>query len=223
MTAPSIALVDDHALVVQSLSAAFAQAGIECKAISPRAGEELIAEVVEAQPTLALLDLDLGPFGSSTPLIAPLTAADIRVVVLTGETDHIRLAEALEAGAIRIVPKSAAFSDLVDTIREVTVDPAIRRGPQAAALLTELAAHRKQESAARAPFDDLTARERETLTELAQGRTVHDIAMQWVVAETTVRSHVRSILTKLGVQSQLQAVVKAVHHGWIDPEPGAGQ
>lgn len=216
-------LVDDHALVVHTLTAALRAAGVECTAVAPRPMGPLLAALVEAEPSVVLLDLDLGPFGDSTALIAPLTRANIRVVLLTAETDRIRLAEAIEQGAVRIVPKTTQFADLVGTIRRVTLSDGIRRDPHAAELLAALAAHRAQELAARQPFDRLTVREKETLTALASGWTVHDIAARWVVADTTVRSHVRAILSKLGVQSQLQAVVRAVHHGWISPAMDDGR
>lgn len=220
MTRGPIVLVDDHALVVHTLTAALGGAGVTCTALAPRPTGQLLAALIDAEPVAVLLDLDLGPFGDSTPLITPLTAAGIRVVLLTAETDRIRLARGIELGAVRIVPKTTQFAELVATIRRVTLGGEIRRDPQASELLAELSAHRHHADAIRAPFDRLTDREKETLAALAQGLTVGQIAARWVVAETTVRSHVRSILAKLGVQSQLQAVVRAVHRGWVFPDDG---
>jgi DNA-binding NarL/FixJ family response regulator len=218
MNGRRVVLVDDHALVVETLAAALADAGVTCTAVAPRPAGQLLAALISEEPSLVLLDLDLGPFGDSIPLIAPLTESDIRVVVLTAQTDRTRLGEAVEQGAIRIVPKTAQFAKLVATIRETTLADGVRRDPEAQALLLDLAAYRARAAAMRAPFDALTDREKQTLVELAQGRTVQQIASRWVVAETTVRSHVRAILTKLDARSQLQAVVHAVHAGWIDPE-----
>lgn len=223
MSQTTIALVDDHPLVSYSIVTALGAVGVTCIPIPPGPLDVMRAAILDAEPALVLLDLDLGPFGASLPLIEPLTAAGIRVMMLTAETDRVRLAEALERGASRIVPKSADFTDLIDTIRAAAVEPGPRRDPLTDQLLTELYDHRRKQADGRAPFESLTAREKEVLASLANGGTVHSIAHAWVVSETTIRSHVRAILLKLDVQSQLQAVVKAVRNGWISPEePRAG-
>jgi DNA-binding NarL/FixJ family response regulator len=217
----TIALVDDHPLVSYSIVTALRALGITCVPISPGPLDEMRSAVLDAEPTLVLLDLDLGPFGASLPLIEPLTAADIRVMILTAATDRVRLAEALERGATRIVLKSADFTDLIETIR-LAVESDLRSDPLTDQLLAELYDHRRKQADVRAPFENLTAREKEVLAALATGDSVHSIARAWVVSETTIRSHVRAILLKLNVQSQLQAVVKAVRHGWISPEEPVG-
>jgi DNA-binding NarL/FixJ family response regulator len=216
----TIALVDDHPLVSYSIVTALRALGITCVPIQPGSLDDMRAAIFEAEPTLVLLDLDLGPFGASLSLIEPLTAADIRVMMLTAETDRVRLAEALERGASRIVLKSADFTALIETIR-LAVESDLRSDPLTDQLLAELYDHRRKQADARAPFENLTAREKEVLAALATGDSVHAIARAWVVSETTIRSHVRAILLKLNVQSQLQAVVKAVRHGWISPEEPA--
>lgn len=213
-----VTLVDDHPLVAYSIVTALAREGVACVPVNPAPLPDLVEAIKATQPTAVLLDLDLGPFGDSLPLIAPLTAADIRVLMLTASTDRVRLAETVEAEAIGVVQKSAAFPELIATIRAAVLEPRVLSGAGSTALLQELAAHRQQVASMRAPFDALTPREQETLAELADGATVSEIAGRWVVSETTVRSHVRAILMKLDVQSQLQAVVMAVRHGWIDPD-----
>lgn len=212
---PHIALVDDHALIVETLTRALLRVGIRCTPVTPKPREELLAALLKIQPTVALLDLDLGVHGDSTSLITTLTEAGIRVVVLTGQTDRRRLGTAFRRGAVRIVPKSSGFDNLVETIRTVTVTNAIRPDPSAAELLKELAVEQARAASERNAFDQLTDREKEVLTALAHGLTVRDIANRWYVAETTVRSHVRAVLQKLDSRSQLQAVVRAVQHGWI--------
>lgn len=216
MTRPTVALVDDHPLVAYSIVTALAATGVTCLPIVPGPFASMRDEILAAAPGLALLDLDLGPFGDSLPLIEPLMAADIRVMMLTAETDRLRLAQALDRGALRIVPKSADFASLIESIRVATLEPPGRRDPLTVQLLAELADHRRKGAEKYAEFDTLTAREQEVLAALTTGSTVHEIAHAWVVSETTVRSHVRAILLKLDVQSQLQAVVKAIRSGWAD-------
>lgn len=218
--APRVVLVDDHALVAEMLCSALERTGLRCSVVTPRAAARLLDDLIELAPDLVLLDLDLGAFGDSTPLIAPLTDSGIRVVVLTGQSDRIRLGAAISQGAVRVVTKSAAFAELVVTIRAVAVSRAIAPDVHSQALLRAYSTHEAQGAASRQAFEQLTERERETLAQLADGKTVHEIATDWVVAETTVRSHVRGVLAKLGARSQLQAVVLAVQNGWIAAEPG---
>lgn len=218
---PTVALVDDHELVAQVLQSALFNVGVACSTVAPQPVEPLLESLLQAAPDLVLLDLDLGDVGSSLPLIAPLADADIKVLILTGSADRIRQAEALEQGAIGVVTKSADFAALVAAVRDAAVHSGVRTDPRARALLGELAAHRARLAADRAPYDRLTDREKETLTALARGHAVQQIAAAWTVSETTVRSHVRAILHKLDARSQLQAVVRAVHAGWIDPDDAA--
>ncbi len=217
-----IALVDDHPLVSYSIVTALGAVDIKCVPIEPGPAASVRQAIVEVAPDLVLLDLDLGPFGDSLPLIAPLAAAGMRVAILTAETDRLRLAQALEHGALCIVPKTSAFPELIATIRSIASQPPSGPDAQGEQLLAELADHRRRAANARAPFDALTSREQEVLTALADGATVRDIAHHWVVSETTVRSHVRAILLKLDVQSQLQAVVKAARNGWVSRPSNSG-
>jgi DNA-binding NarL/FixJ family response regulator len=66
-----------------------------------------------------------------------------------------------------------------------------------------------------APFRTLTEREREALLAMGHGQSVSEIAAAWVVSEATVRTHVRGVLGKLDVRSQLAAVGMALRCGWL--------
>ncbi len=82
-------------------------------------------------------------------------------------------------------------------------------------LLCELSRARREEQRAFAPFERLTEREREVLEALAEGRSVRDLADEWVVSDTTIRAHVRGVLAKLGTSSQLGAVAAGLRSGWL--------
>lgn len=214
----TIALVDDHELLVQTLTLALASTAIRCVPVPPQEQRALLRELTSMAPRATLLDLDLGAFGDATPLIAPLTDAGIRVVVLTGQTDRLRLAQALDEGAVGVQSKSAGFDELVTTAK-AAVDGDPVHAEDAAALHAELAAHRQIVDEALRPFRALTEREQATLRALADGCTVQDIARAWVVSTATVRSHVQAVLRKLDATSQLQAVAAARHSGWLDGSP----
>ncbi len=211
-----IAIVDDHGLLAETLRLALERSGFACVRVTPAVPVELVPAVLTLRPSLVLLDLDLGSVGDSTPAIGGLTAGGAKVLVVTGTTDRMKIASALESGAIGHLSKSEDFDVLVRRAGEALqahgpLDPAER-----AQLLAELRAARATHAEQWAPFQRLTERERATLRELARGRSVHQIAHSWVVSETTMRTHVRRLLDKLQVGSQLAAVALATEVGWLE-------
>jgi DNA-binding NarL/FixJ family response regulator len=214
LSALDVAVVDDHLLIAETLHAALYGRGISAAVVVPDQRDELLAQLVERRPRLVLLDLDLGRFGSSVGLIAPLTAAGISVLVMTGITDRLRIAEALEHGAIGYQPKADGFDALLDRTVLALESRRVLDPEGRAVLLSELVAARSRQRRVMERFERLTEREDETLRALCAGRSVRDIADDWVVSEATVRTHVRGILTKLGEPSQLAAVVAASTSGW---------
>jgi DNA-binding NarL/FixJ family response regulator len=211
-----IVIVDDHQLLAESLRIALRGDGIDAVRADPTELPQLLTKILEHRPALVLLDLDLGPLGDATPLIAPLRDAGVRVVVVTGIVDRVRIAAALEQGAVGYRSKADGFDALLAMVKEARgvrgpLDPHTR-----ADLLEELFRARRQRARVLAPFAGLTEREQQTLRLIAQGRSVHEIADSWVVSETTVRTFVRGVLAKLGVRSQLAAVAAARGSGWLD-------
>jgi two-component system nitrate/nitrite response regulator NarL len=215
-----IAIVDDHELLVEMLRDAFVARGFRTLTVVPERPEEVVTLLAAAAPDLVLLDLDLGRFGDSTPLIGPLVSHGMRVLVVTGLVDPLRLARALEAGAIGYQSKSDGFAALV-----LAADRALSAtGPLdsdgRSMLLGHLTRHRLRLDKIWAPFQALTVREQHTLRLLCDGRSVRQIAAAWIVSEATVRSHTQRILEKLAVGSQTQAVALALRSGWLnDPKP----
>jgi two-component system nitrate/nitrite response regulator NarL len=212
----TIAIVDDHDLLAETLRATLIAQGIDAVRIPPNVPATVLAGVLHAGADLALLDLDLGRFGDTTPLVAPLVAADVRVLIVTGVVDRIRIAAALEQGAIGYQSKGDGFDALLAKATtalsaEGPLDPGDRL-----AMFEELHRARVERMRQLAPFEKLTAREQDALRALAGGRTVTQIAQDWFVSEATIRSHVRGVLGKLQVGSQLGAVAMAIQSGWLD-------
>ena len=211
----TIALVDDHQILVYTLGLTFAAHDITCVGFPPAPAPVLFAQLVELGPALVLLDLDLGAHGDGIPLIRLLTRAELPVLVLTGTTDRVRLGLAVEQGAVAVVRKDAGFGMLLAAVRTALAGDVPDSVDDPTELLAALTASRDQQTARMRPYLTLTERERQVLSELANGRSVNEIAAAWVVSAATVRSHVQSVLTKLGVGSQLQAVVLAIRSGWL--------
>lgn len=213
----TVVLVEDHGLIAHTLAAALAVDGTRVRALDPAEHDDLVAAVVDTEPSLALLDLDLGPRGSSLGLIGPIRDADIPVVIVTGTTDPVAHAACVEAGAAGLIDKAGSFDDLVDGVARVLDGDTLLHPADRDRHLALLRRHRAAERERLAPFEQLTPREAHVLGSLMRGRSVDQIASAEVVSVTTVRSHVRGILTKLGVKTQLAAIARATEAGWQTP------
>jgi DNA-binding NarL/FixJ family response regulator len=212
-----LAIVEDHELLAESLAFALARQGFDAVIVAPLSEDEVIARLETLEPQVVLLDLHLGDVGSALPIIEPLRARGIRVVMMTGETSRSAWGECIEAGASAVVSKTAPFDELLDRIaRLASGEDAMPRGERED-LLASLRAARLEERVRLEPFRRLSVRECEVLADLMDGLSADSIADAAFVSVTTVRSHIRSILRKLDVSSQLAAVAMAVRAGWSSP------
>ncbi len=209
-----VALVDDHELLAHSAAYALRADGIEAHVVAVSSLDEIEADVLRVGPKIALVDLHLGDLGLSMPLISRIRAAGIDVVVVTGETDRATWGACLEAGAVAVVEKRLSFDELVDHLRRI-IDGDTPMAPfERIELLRALQEHRREQQTRREPFERLTARESEVLQRLVRGLSAEEIACETYVSIATVRSHIRAILQKLGVKSQLAAVAAATSANW---------
>ncbi|TAM92822.1 MAG: response regulator transcription factor [Jatrophihabitans sp.] len=213
-----VAIVEDHALVADMLAGALTARGIDAAVVPIPASPvpALLARITGTGAELVLLDLDLGGGRNAVDLVAPLAAAGCRVLVVSGLDDPVTLGRAWEAGAVGVQHKREGFAALLDTATAALQGIGVLDEMGRARMLADLRRHRAREASDLAPFEHLTEREREVLVALADGRSVSDIASSWTVSDTTVRAHVRGILTKLGTSSQLGAVAKALRAGWLE-------
>jgi DNA-binding NarL/FixJ family response regulator len=214
---PSVAIVEDHLLLAETLLVALGQRSIDAAILVPERMDQLQAELLARAPDLVLLDLDLAQLGDSTEIIEPLTAAGIPVLVVTGVTERLRIAAAIERGAVGYQLKALGFDALVATVSALLAGQPVADPADRADLLQELSRATAERERAISSYTKLTEREQGTLRALGDGRSVHEIAGDWVVSESTVRSHVRGVLVKLGVASQLAAVAEARRNGWLTP------
>ena len=206
-------VVDDHEMLAQVLVRALVSEGVEAmRSRSVEAGE-VLEEVREVRPDIVLLDLNLSS-GSALPLIEPLQDLGSQVLMVTGEPDEMRLAECVERGALGVVSKAAPFGELVDAVASVAAGGSILSACQREELLATLRRQRMVDRERLAPFERLTAREREVLSLLVDGLTPDAIASTSFVSLATVRAQIRSIHQKLGVHSQLEAVAMVRAVGW---------
>ncbi|MEV0199239.1 response regulator transcription factor [Nonomuraea sp. NPDC050691] len=197
MAGTQVVLADDDVLLREGLASLLERSGLEVIGQAGDAGQ-LLALVRETRPELAIVDIRMPPTNTVEGLRA---AAQIReqhpeigILVLSAHADAEHAMQLLASGrGIGYLLKSRVtdVEEFVDTARRIArggsvVDPA---------LVQELVSARRRDD----PLDVLSAREREVLSLMAEGRSNAGIARRLWVTEGTVEKHVRSILAKLGL------------------------
>ncbi len=217
--APRVLIVEDHELLTQLLLVAFRDVGINDVTVAGQ-GElqlELLMDLARRlRPNVVLLDLHLGRSGTGMGHIRPLVAAGAAVLIMTASDDPAVLGECLEAGAVGIISKVEPFETMAQKVYDAAHGDAVISAAARDRLLADLRQLRRAEQGARQPFEDLTGRERVVLAGMVRGTTAEQIAADEHVTLATVRSQIRGVLRKLGVNSQLLAVALARGADWTD-------
>jgi DNA-binding NarL/FixJ family response regulator len=204
-----VLIADDHQVVRRGLRT-FLEVQGDLEVVAEAAdGAECVELAQAVHPDVILLDLKMPGTDGVAALRALREAGNpARVLVVTSFTDQDLVVPAVRAGASGYVSKDVAPAALAAAIRSVHAGHVLLQPEVAAALLD-------------APLGDeravrLTERERAVLAEIARGRSNREIARALTLSEKTVKTHVSSILTKLGVQDRTQAALYAVHPGLTD-------
>jgi DNA-binding NarL/FixJ family response regulator len=209
-----VLVVDDHEVVRRGLYA-FLEGEPDLEVVGDaRGGQEALDAyaLLEAEgrpPDVVLMDLKMAPIdGIETTRRMRSEHPTSEVVVLTSFGEEERVSAALEAGASGYLLKDADPEEISAAVRaacrgELQLDPAVTR-PLLAAL------HRESDDD---PTAGLTAREREVLRLVGMGKSNKEIAGELVISERTARTHVSSILRKIGVHSRTQAALLTVRQG----------
>jgi two-component system, NarL family, response regulator DevR len=204
-------LVDDHKVVRLGLRALLdAEPNIEVVGEAATAAEA-IQLAGQLQPTLVLMDIrlpDQNGIAACRQIRQQWPA--IQVLMLTSFADAELVLEAIGAGAAGYVLKQLDTNDLVNAVRAVgrgdaVLDPAVTQKILARVRYAE---HEAQAAA----FRDLSERELQVLALVAEGKTNAEIADVLVLSEKTVRNHVSTILSKIGLTNRIEAATYAVRH-----------
>jgi DNA-binding NarL/FixJ family response regulator len=199
-----VLVVDDHPIVRLGVAAIInAQQDMEVVA-QTGTGQEAIELFGQHKPDVTLMDLRL-PGMSGVEAIRSIREAHprARFVVLTTYEGDEDIHQALAAGAQGYLVKGMSHEALVDALRRVHAGTRYLPPPVARSL------------AARTPNSELSVREREVLSLIAQGKNNKEIAAVLGITEGTVKCHVTMILSRLGVSDRTQAVVAAAHRGIV--------
>lgn len=167
-------------------------------------GEEAVERFRLLRPDVVIMDLQMPGMGGARAIREILTMdPDARVLVLTTFDGDEDIHRAMHAGARAYLLKDAPRQELLHAVRAVAAGERV---------LATIVGTRLAERVAR---HELTEREREVLRELAQGRSNREIGDVLGIAEGTVKSHVNSVVLKLGVSSRVEAVLLAQQRGML--------
>lgn len=206
----SVLIADDHPMVRQGLRV-FLELQPDIEVVGEAAdGAQAARLAQELRPDVVLLDLVMpGTDGVTAIELMAEAAVDSRVLIVTSFGEHRTVVPAIRAGARGYVSKEVEPSALAAAIRAVAAGHVLL-GPEVAAALLSGDASQTSENGEAEP--QLTAREREVLDLIARGRSNREIARALTVSEKTVKTHVSSVLMKLGVADRTQAALWAVRH-----------
>ena len=178
-------------------------------------GIEAVELARSTQPDIVLLDLVMPEMDGlqATPKIMACSPRS-RVIILTSFGEEDKVLPAIRAGAQGYLLKDIPPNELVHAVREAYLGK-VQLHPEIARKLMSAVAAKEEPSASRpaARFEDgLTEREQEVLGLIAEGLNNREIADKLVISEKTVKTHVSSILSKLGLADRTQAAIYALRH-----------
>jgi DNA-binding NarL/FixJ family response regulator len=178
-------------------------------------GDAAVELAAELQPDVILMDLQMpGLDGIEATRRIVMASPHIRVLVVTMFSDDLSVFGAMRAGARGYMLKGASHAEMLAAIHSVAGGAAIF-SPQIAARMVDFFSTMRPTQGLGGLFPELSEREREILTLIAQGHKNSDIAAQLVLSEKTVRNHVSNILSKLQVADRAQAIVRAREAGLV--------
>jgi len=216
-----VLLVDDHDVFRHGLAQLLRDEGLDVAA-EASGGEAGVRLAAELAPDVVLMDLSMpgmdGVAATRAIAAAPSPPASPAVVVLTLSDDDATMLEALLAGAAGYVLKDATLEQIVAAVHAAAAGDAVIPPRVAPELLRRLRAAEPTGAAGDAGGDNadaLSERELEVLRLLVDGRDNAAIAAELFISPHTVKSHVASIVAKLGVESRLQAAVQALRRGLV--------
>lgn len=198
-------IVDDHPFVREGLKT-FLSTHSEIE-VCGEAGdaETALTQMVVIQPEIAVIDLCL-PGMSGVQLTKAIKEAGLftKIIILSSFCEDDEVLAALESGALSYLMKDSPPQKLIEAILAARNDEPVLHPRIAQKLIRKL--NRQPESL----IEPLTTKEKEVLARLVKGRSNKEIAVELVISDTTVKTHVSNILRKLAVNDRTQAVIKAI-------------
>jgi DNA-binding NarL/FixJ family response regulator len=210
-----VLVVDDHRTFADLLSLALSsEPDLDCVGTAGSAAEA-VAMAVEMKPDVVVMDIEMPrQDGLAATRRLREVLPDLVIVVVTAHRDPQWVLRATQAGASAFVPKNGSLPEMLDVLRRA------RNGGMLVAASAFGSTVAPVERAPTGPRVELTQRERDVLHCLNRGMAPKAIARVLGISLHTCRGYVKSLLTKLGVSSQLEAVVTAQRLGLIERSEG---
>jgi DNA-binding NarL/FixJ family response regulator len=200
-----VVIADDHPLVRRALGQLLDIADEINVVATASDGAEAVAAALEHSPDVVLMDLEMpGQNGIEATRALTTAGSQARVVILTTFSDRKRIVAALDAGAVGYLLKDAEHEEIIRGVRAAAAGDA----PLAPRAAREMLAERAR------PHDELalSARELEVLRLVARGLPNKLIARELEISEKTVKAHLTSVFSQLGVSDRTQAALWAQRH-----------
>jgi len=210
-----VLLIDDHALVRKGLEELLKSRGIDVVG-SAGGGEQGILLAKETSPDIILLDIKMpGMNGLETLGKLKADGVETPVLMLSMSRDEEDLACALREGAQGYLLKDMDPDELIPALNDAMSGKNVVAKELIASLTNIIQGKPSQPDTIEpaTPLSELTPREQEILTHIAEGESNKVIARHLGISDGTVKLHVKAILRKLGVHSRVEAAVIAVEHG----------
>jgi len=218
-----VMVVDDHPMWREAVARDLAEAGADVVATAGD-GPQAVRRAAAARPQVVLLDLQL-PSLSGIEVTQRLLAADpeVRVLVLSASGERQDVLDAMKAGAVGYLVKSASQEELIEAVRRTVAGDSVFTPSEAALLLGEyrrLATPPPSGPDSRPDQDAprLTERETEILRLVAKGLPYREIAERLVLSHRTVQNHVQNTLQKLQLHNRVQLARYAAQQGLADDD-----
>jgi DNA-binding NarL/FixJ family response regulator len=208
--AVTVLVVDDHRAFAELLGGALSDSGMSTVGVA-NSGAQALAMARDLQPDLVVMDIEMpGQDGLAATRRIKEVSPDTAVAVVTAHRDPDWIVRAAQAGASAFVPKNGSLEEMIDVLQRVQ--------PGQMVVSPSMFAERSADSCvpARQEVCSLTRREREVLNCLGAGMQVKSIARVLGISLQTCRGYVKSLHAKLGVRSQLEAVIKAQQLGLLE-------
>jgi DNA-binding NarL/FixJ family response regulator len=215
-----VLVVDDDALMRAGLRGVLASDDAIAVAGEAGDGREAVARAAEVRPDVVLMDVRMPQLDGIAATRDVLAAApDSRVLILTTFEQDDYIFGALQAGASGFLLKRARPEDLIAAVHAVAAGDSLLSPSVTRTVIDRFARLRPVGNLCDAGLEELTPREREVLGLVARGLSNAEIAAALVIEESTVKTHVKRVLTKLALRDRVQAVIYAYETGLAEPAP----
>lgn len=208
-----VLLIDDHTLFREGLQGLLKHRGINVVAAAG-GGQEGLDLANEINPDIILLDMRMpGLNGLAVLRQLRKNGLQMPIAMLTTSSNEQDLIESLRSGAQGYLIKDMEPDDLVVALRDIVAGKTVVAPDLAPILARAIQGDSPEQIRSNNPFSELTPREGEILSLLAEGQSNKLIARNLGISDGTVKLHVKAILRKLGVHSRVEAAVIAVEQG----------